>query len=286
MEIIKDRTYCVTGGGGFIGSHLIEQIISNGAFVRTIDVNMDELSILKDKYGNKIEIIQGDIKDIDSVKKLITNDIIGVFHLAAFKYVGLSEKKTKECIISNIMGTLNVLDVSVEQNIGFVLGTSTAAAVQVSSVYGATKLLMERLFNQYQTENDNIKFRIIRFGNILYSTGSVTSKWRELIKEEKNVIVTDGEATRFFTEINETVDLLFECLDSQNPTPYIPDMKSMSINNLLSAMIQKYSPKGSNINIKRIGLQKGENLHEKMNNEGPYSNEVIQYTIKEIIKII
>jgi UDP-N-acetylglucosamine 4,6-dehydratase/UDP-glucose 4-epimerase len=167
-----------------------------------------------------------------------------------------------------------------------VLGVSTAAAVQISSVYGATKMLMERLFNQYQTENPNTKFRTIRFDNILYSTGSVTSKWRDLIKNGKEITVTDSEATRFFSEIEETIDWIFECLDSTDSKPYVPNMKSMSIGNLLSAMITKYCPKDTTIHINKIGLQKGENKHEKMNENGPYSNEVEQYTIEEILKKI
>jgi UDP-N-acetylglucosamine 4,6-dehydratase/UDP-glucose 4-epimerase len=286
MKIIKNKIYCVTGGGGFMGSHLVERIISEGAFVRTIGINLDELLILKNKYGDKIEIIQGDIKDIISVRQLITSGVLGVFHLAGFKYVGLSEKQTKQCISANVIGTMNVLDVSVEQNVEFVLGVSTAAAVQISSVYGATKMLMERLFNQYQTENSNIKFRTIRFDNILYSTGSVTSKWKNLIMNGQDITVTDLEATRFFSDINETIDLIFECLDSDSSKPFIPNIKSMSIGNLLLAMITKYSPKESNINIIKIGLQKGENKHEKMSENGPYSNEIEQYNIEEIIKKI
>jgi len=286
MKIIENKIYCVTGGGGFMGSHLVERIISEGAFVRTIGINLDELLILKNKYGDKIEIIQGDIKDIESVRQLITSGVLGVFHLAGFKYVGLSEKQTKQCISANVIGTMNVLDVSVEQNVEFVLGVSTAAAVQISSVYGATKMLMERLFNQYQTENSNIKFRTIRFDNILYSTGSVTSKWKNLIMNGQDITVTDLEATRFFSDINETIDLIFECLDSDSSKPFIPNIKSMSIGNLLLAMITKYSPKESNINIVKIGLQKGENKHEKMSENGPYSNEIEQYNIEEIIKKI
>lgn len=286
MKIIKNKIYCVTGGSGFMGNHLIDRIISEGALVRTIGINIDKLTILKNKYQDKIEIIQGDIKDINVVRQLINNDIFGVFHLAGFKYVGLSEKQTRECILSNVYGSINILDVSVEQKVKFILGVSTAAAVQISSVYGATKMLMERLFNQYQIENPNIKFKTIRFDNILYSTGSVTSKWKNLIENGKDVIVTDDEATRFFSDINETIDLIFKCLDNDTSKPYIPNMKSMSIGNLLSAMITKYSPEGSVININRIGLQKGENKHEKMDENGLYSNEIEQYTIEEIIKKI
>lgn len=286
MMIIKNKIYCVTGGGGFIGSHIIDKIILGGAFVRTIGTSMDRLSVLKNKYGDKIEIIQGDIKDLSNIERLISKDVIGLFHLAAFKYVGLAEEKPKECIYSNIIGTLNILNISVKQGLKFVVATSTAVSVQTSTIYGTTKMLMERLFNQYQIENPTIRFKVVRLGNVLYSTGSVSYKWKDSIIKGEDVILTNGESTRFFMSISEAVDSIFVCLGISNSDPYIPIIKPMSLNNLLSAMIIKYSSKNSNINIITSVLRKGENTHEKLNESGPYSNEVEQYTIEEILEII
>jgi UDP-N-acetylglucosamine 4,6-dehydratase len=286
MEIIKNRIYCVTGGGGFIGNHIIDRIIESGAFVRTIGTNIEGLSLLKNKYKDKIEIINGNIKDLQNVKQLICDDVVGLFHLAAFKYVGLAEEMPRECICSNIIGTLNILNVSVTQGVEFIVATSTAASVQSSTVYGTTKMLMEKLFNQYQAENPKQKFRIVRLGNILYSTGSVSYKWRESINKGEDIIISNGESTRFFMSIDESVDSIFNCIDTMDSSPYIPIIKSMSLDNLLAAMIIKHSPKNSNINIVTSVLRKGENTHEKLNAAGPYSNEVEQYTIEEILEII
>ena len=145
---------------------------------------------------------------------------------------------------------------------------------------------MERLFTQFESINPNCKYRIVRYGNVLYSTGSVLCKWKDLITEGKEVIVTDSDATRFFWTVEQALDLIEDCMENAVDTkPYCPEMKSMMVDNLLQAMIEKYS-KGQNISVKTIGLQPGENLHEKVMEEGPYSNECEQYTVEDIKKLI
>ena len=128
--------------------------------------------------------------------------------------------------------------------------------------------------------------RIVRYGNVLYSTGSVLCKWKALIEEGKEVIVTEPKATRFFWTVDQAIQLIIDCLtNAKDSKPYCPSMKSMSIDNLLKAMVKKYS-NGKNIPIKVIGLQPGENLHEKVLEEGPYSSEAEQFNIDEIIELI
>jgi len=287
MKIKKGKKYIVTGGSGFLGKELIKIIIKNGGIVRTIARNEGNLVALKQMFGDMVEIFTGDIANKCSVRQVMNDDIEGVFHLAAFKHVGLAEKFSIECINSNVVGTLNVLDVVSEKDVDFILGISTDKAAQVVGTYGASKMLMEKLFLQYERYNPDIKYRIVRYGNVLYSTGSVLCKWKDLIKNGKEVIVTAPEATRFFWSINQAIDLIFNCLDNAvNTKPYVPDMKAMSIENLLDAMIQKYAPENIKIPIKIIGLQLGENLHEKIMEEGPYSNEVELFSVDEIMKLI
>jgi UDP-N-acetylglucosamine 4,6-dehydratase/UDP-glucose 4-epimerase len=145
---------------------------------------------------------------------------------------------------------------------------------------------MERLFTQYEKLNSNCKYRIVRYGNVLYSTGSVLCKWKELIQQGKEVIVTAPDATRFFWSVDQAIDLIVDCMENAtDSTPHCPSMKSMSIKNLLQAMVDKYS-NGQPIPIKVIGLQPGENMHEKVLEQGPYSNEVDQFTIEEIKQLI
>ena len=285
IKIKKNKLYLVTGGSGFLGVPLCKRILKAGGKVRTIARDEGKLIDLQQQYP-EIEILTGDISDPFEAKQAM-KDVTGVFHLAASKHVGIAEKQVRECIKSNTLGSLYILEESLTTKPEFVLGVSTDKAAKVAGVYGATKLLMERLFGQFEALNDNTDYRIVRYGNVLYSTGSVLCKWKNLLELGKEVIVTDGEATRFFWTVDQAVNLIFDCL--QNATdhqPYITDMKAMSINNLLKAMAQKYLPEGNKLNIKYIGLQPGENMHEIITEDGFSSEHAERFTIDEILESI
>jgi len=279
----------VTGGSGFLGRALCERLCKMGYSVRVLARNEGRLIKLK-QWLPRIEAYAGDVSERFVVKQAM-KDVEGVFHLAANKHVVESEKFVWECTRSNIIGSINILEESLISNVKFVLGISTDKAAQVTGVYGASKFIMERLFQQFQRLNSQTKYRIVRYGNVLYSTGSVLCKWKDAILNKKEVIVTEPEATRFFWSIDQAVDLIFNCLDNAtNPNPFVPEMKAMSIGNLILAMFNEYTNKTYNtieeLPIKIIGLQPGENLHEKIKEDGKFSNEVEQYTIEEIKKLI
>ena len=173
-----------------------------------------------------------------------------------------------------------------EYEVDFVLGVSSDKAVQVSGPYGATKFLMERLFDEYQEINERIKYRVVRMGNVIYSVDSVLYKWKSLIQQGKEIIVTEPKATRFFLTKNQSVDLMLNGLNSDSSKPYSDIPKSTSIGNLLEAMSNKYLPKGKELKVKKIGLQPNENLHEQIIDGGLMSNEMEQYTVKELERMI
>lgn len=285
MTIEKNKIYLVTGATGFLGESLVEKIIKIGGRVRAFSRNEGKLINLKQKFPD-VEIYTGDVSDRFEIRQAMRG-VHGVFHLAASKHVGLAEVYSRECTKTNIMGSLNILEESLSMELDFVIGISTDKAAQVSGVYGASKLLMERLFLQFERINPATRYRIVRYGNVLYSTGSVLCKWKELLLGGKQVIVTDPEATRFFWTREQAVDLIFSCLESSTSAkPWVPEMKSMKIGDLLTAMSRKYLPSGYDLDIKQIGLQPGENLHEKILEEGPASNEVEFFTIDEIQELI
>tara|TARA_R110001592_G_scaffold12288_3_gene58919 strand:- start:319 stop:1179 length:861 start_codon:yes stop_codon:yes gene_type:complete len=285
IKIKKDKLYLVTGGSGFLGVPLCKRILEAGGKVRTIARDEGKLIDLQQMFP-EIEILTGDISDPFEVRQAMKG-ITGVFHLAASKHVGLAELQVRECIKSNTIGSMHILEESLKTDPEFVLGVSTDKAAKVAGVYGATKLLMERLFGQFEAVNSNTQYRIVRYGNVLYSTGSVLCKWKDLLEQGKEVIVTDGEATRFFWTVDQAVDLIFDCLEtSVNYEPHVTDMKSMSINNLLKAMAQKYLPEGEELKIKYIGLQPGENMHEIITEEGFSSEHAERFTIEEILELI
>lgn len=280
IRVEKDKLYLVTGGSGFLGKPLVDYITKQGAFARVLSRSECALIYLKEDYPD-VEILTGDVSDRFSVRQAI-KDVHGIFHLAAFKHVGLAETQAIECIRSNVMGSLNVYEEALNYDVRFILAISTDKAAQINGVYGASKFLMERICQQFQALNPSCAYRLVRYGNVLYSTGSVLCKWKKLITEGKKVIVTDPGATRFFWSIDQAIKLIEDCLlHAKDCSPYCPSMKSIQIADLLQAMIEKYS-NGQEIEIEEIGLQPGENMHEKILEEGPYSNEVERFTVEEI----
>jgi len=285
IKIEQQKLYLVTGGSGFLGYPLVKYILDQGGFVRVISRDEGKLITLKEQYPS-VDIYTGDISDSFEVRQAMKN-VTGVFHLAASKHVGLAEKFVRENIKTNTIGSLNILEHSLDHpTLKFVLSVSTDKAAQVAGVYGATKFLMERAIKQYEELNPNVLYRTVRYGNVLYSTGSVLCKWKDLISQGKEVIITDPNATRFFWSVEDAIQLIIDCMNiATDSTPYCPIMKSMRVDDLLQAMIQKYS-NGQNISVKIIGLQPGENLHERVLEDGPFSNEVEHFTINEILPMI
>ena len=281
----KNGSILIFGGTGFLGKELIRVFVDAGyENITTFARDEGKLIQLKQEYPN-VEIVTGDISDKFEVYQAMKNQKY-VFHLAAFKHVGLAEKYSRECIKSNLVGSLNVLECSMMTSPEILITTSTDKAAQINGVYGATKFLVEELFRQFELVNSNTKYRVVRYGNVLYSTGSVLCKWKKLIQEGKEVIITDPDATRFFWTVNEAVNLLFECIQNAVDTsPYCPEMKAMSMGDLLTAMVKKYS-NGADIPVKTIGLQQGENKHEKILRQGPSSDQVERFTVEEIMELI
>lgn len=285
IELKAEKKYLVTGGSGFLGKSLIKRLTEHGIYdIRVMSRNEGALISLKQLFPT-VDIYTGDISDKCQVIQAM-NKVDAVFHLAASKHVGLAEYFVRENIKTNVIGSLNIYEQSLEQDLDFVLSISTDKAAQVSGVYGATKMLMERLGYQYEKLNPNCQYRSVRYGNVLYSTGSVLCKWKDLIINGKEITVTDPLATRFFWTIDQAIDLIMDCLkNAKSNEPYCPSMKGITIGNLLEAMIEKYGNE-QKINVNYIGLQPGENMHEKVLDDGPYSNECEQYTIEEIKEMV
>ncbi len=286
--IQKDELYLITGGTGVVGQALCSRILYMGGKVRVMSRTGRKLHALKEKYSD-IEIQIGDVlSDYDVA--YAHRGVKGVFHLAALAQ-SMQSGGASASIQTNILGSINVLNESLHKNttnhkLDFVLGVSSDKAVNVSGPYGATKFLMERLFDEYQGKNKKTKYRVVRMGNVIYSIDSVLYKWKSLLENGGEVIVTEPKATRFFLTKNQSVDLMLNGLKSDSSKPYCDIPKSTSIGNLLQAMANKYLPKGKELKVKEIGLQPNENLHEQIVDGGPMSNEMEQYTIEELERMI
>lgn len=247
--------------------------------VRVLARNEGNLVTLKEQFP-KIEIMIGDVAD-PYVCDRAMQGVDRVFHLAALKHVGLAEQNIKEAVETNI--PLALLEATRKHKPKVIIGISTDKAASRKGVYGCTKYLMERLFAEYEKFNLDTQYRIVRYGNVIYSTGSVLTKWKEKMLKGEQVIVTDLEATRFFWTVEQAVDLIFECLkNAKDSNPYVTGMRSIKIGDLLSVMLQKY---GSS-EVKTIGLQLGENMHEIITEDGLDSSQTEKFTLEEISSMI
>lgn len=283
----KSKKYLVTGGAGYLGKELVKRLIEQG-YTRLVVMSRNEGELVKLKEIHpEIEIVTGDVSSKTSCWKACRG-VSGIFHLAAYKHVGLAEENTRQCVLSNVHGSMNLLEISAELHPkpDFVIGISTDKAAQVKGVYGATKLLMERLFAEFEKANPETKYRLVRYGNVLYSTGSVLCKWKDRLASGDPLTITDREATRFYWTVEQAVNLIFDCLETAvDSRPHHFPMKSIKMGDLLDAMVKKYGGKRAP-KIHEIGLQLGENLHEVISDDGKSSADAERYTPEEIAAVI
>lgn len=259
-----------------MGQEIIKRLDGD---IRVLARNEGNLVALKEKFPH-IEIMLGDISDPYVCDRAMLG-VDGVIHCAAVKHVGLAEENVKQTIQTNIPVAL--LEATRKHKPKFIIGISTDKAASRKGVYGTTKFLMERLFSEYEKLNPDTKYRIVRYGNVIYSTGSVLCKWKDGIKSGKTITITDPNATRFFWSVEQAVDLIFETLEKASDSkPYATNMKAMRMGDLMAAMLTKYG----NAQVNEIGLQPGENKHEVITEDGPDSSQVERFTTEEIMKLI
>jgi UDP-N-acetylglucosamine 4,6-dehydratase len=251
----------VTGATGYLGEFLVQKLITDGHIVHAIARNEGKLTSLKEKFPS-VNIFPCPVEDEFLMRKALIG-CSGVFHLASFKNVGLAEEHPLKTVQTNILGTLNLLKISLlDPGIRFVVGAGTDKSGKISGVYGASRLIMESLFDEYaKTNTSGCKYRVVRYGNIVNSTSSVVEKWREALLNGREITITDPEATRFFMTRDEALQALFTCLEAESTATYIPEMKAMSVQDLFDVVLSKYG-NNRNATVRNIGLQQGENKHE------------------------
>lgn len=266
----------IFGGSGFLGNALIERLSANGhKNITVVARNEGELVALKERFPI-VRIMVGDISDQWIVKKAMYG-ADEVYLLSAMKHVGLAEVNTRSCVSTNIIGCLNVINESLISKPKVLMFISTDKAAQPSGVYGCSKKITERLMAEAESGNPSTAYRIVRYGNVWGSNGSIGTKWRPKMERGEEVILTDPEASRFFWTVEEAVDLIFECLEkAKDSTPYIPVMRAVKMGTVLEACMDVYGKSP----VKIIGLQPGENKVETTDGV-TFSDQVEQFTKEE-----
>lgn len=271
------QKYLITGPG-YLGKQLIKRLVEQGfKNLRVIARNEGNLIKLKEEYPF-IEIVPGDISNAAACEKACEG-VEGIFHLAAQKHVGLAEMNVARTVLSNIGGTMNILECTLRHKPEFIIGISTDKAAQVKGIYGASKLIQEGLFREFESFNPQTKYRTVRYGNVWKSPGSFITKWEPKMRAGEEIILTDPEATRFFWTVEQAVELIFDCLnEAVDSTPFTPKMKSAKMGVVLDACMEVFGK----CPLKITGLQKGENLSETIDGI-TYSGETEQFTKEEFI---
>ncbi len=269
---LQNQTILVSGASGSIGSGIIRQLTNyNPKLVILLDQSESALYELEQEllynYPDfNFSIVIGDISNIKRMERLFEffkPDY--VFHAAAYKHVPLMEDNPSEAVYTNILGTKNLVDLSIRFEINKFVMISTDKAVNPTNVMGASKRIAEIYA---QTQKSSItKFITTRFGNVLGSNGSVIPLFKKQIEQGGPITITDKRVTRFFMTIPEACQLVLEACSMGNGNEiFVFDMgESVKIIDLAKKMIKLSGlTEGRDIEIKITGLRPGEKLYEEL----------------------
>ncbi|MBQ9494223.1 MAG: polysaccharide biosynthesis protein [Treponema sp.] len=279
LYYLRGKRVLITGAGGSIGSELSRQLLSGGAerlylfghgenSIYRIDRELHLLQ--KEGVGEKATIVPiiGDMKDSAYIDHIISRTKCDVvFHCAAYKHVPLMEENPVAAIENNVFGTKNMLDACVAHRVRRFVLISTDKAVEPVSIYGASKMICEKLLLEAATKADGNAFMFVRFGNVLGSRGSILPLFMEQIKNGGPVTVTDKNMERYFMTIPEACSLVLQAGGvGTNGSSYLLDMgQPVKIAELAEQIIRfsGFEPY-KDIDIQFIGVRKGERTVEPL----------------------
>lgn len=265
----------ITGGTGSIGTALTKELIKNDSIRRVIIFSRDELKQYnmraEFKNNEKLRWFLGDIRDPERLNRAL-HGVDFVVHAAALKQVDAGEYNPIEFIKTNIEGSKNVIEASIDSHVKKVIALSTDKASSPINLYGATKLTADKLFisaNNYSANRETI-FSVVRYGNVIGSRGSVIPFWKRLAAEKKPLPVTDKRMTRFWITLEQATKFILDSFDEMKGGElFVPMIPSLRILDLVKAI----DPLAK---VQEIGIRPGEKLHEEMISEDDSRRTVIK----------
>ena len=262
--MFKGKKILITGGTGSLGHALTKRLLNTDATtIRILSRNENNQIKMESNFkDDRLRFLLGDVRDSDRLSRAMEAVDI-VFHTAALKHEPKIEYNPFEGIKTNVIGSQNVIDACVQQNVEKVVAISTDKATSPLNVYGATKTLMEKLFvaaNTFSTpEKHRTKFITVRYGNVLGSSGSVVPIFIDQIKNKKKVTITDPQMTRFSITMDEALEFILKATEiGQGSEIFIPKMKAYSIMDIKNVLVELLGDTGS----ETIGVRVGEKMHE------------------------
>lgn len=260
-EMINNKTILITGGTGSFGQAMTEKLLTQYRPKAVRILSRDELKQhdMRARFNDhpRLRFLVGDVRDQMRLRRAMENVDI-VFHAAAMKQVPACEYNPIEAIRTNVDGAINVIEACLDNNVKHVVALSTDKAASPINLYGATKLCSDKLFisaNNYAGKRD-CRFAVVRYGNVLASRGSVVPVFRELIRKNKPLTITDKRMTRFWITLDQATDFVLTSLVlMKGGELFVPKIPSMRITDLANLM----APKAK---IVVTGIRPGEKLHE------------------------
>jgi UDP-N-acetylglucosamine 4,6-dehydratase/UDP-glucose 4-epimerase len=266
--MFEGKKVLITGGTGSLGHALTKRLLKMDVeTVRILSRNEHKQIEMESKFNDhRLRFFLGDVRDYDRLTRAF-EDVDIVFHAAALKHVPKVEYNPFEAIKTNVMGSQNVIDASISQNVEKTICVGTDKAVSPLNTYGATKLLMEKLFvsanNYLNPQKHRTKFIALRYGNVMGSSGSVIPKFIEQIKSKQKLTITDLNMTRFSITMDEALDFILHATEvGEGSEIFVPKLKAYLIKDVKDALTDILGNNGEEI----IGIRPGEKLHETLIN--------------------
>ena len=257
----------ITGGTGSLGKGLTKRLLSyNVDSIRIYSRNENQQVKMQSEFDDKrLRFLIGDVRDLSRLTRAMEG-IDVVFHTAALKHVPVVEYNPFEAVQTNILGSQNVINASLEEDVKICICIGTDKAVAPLNTYGATKLLMEKLFvtagNYLNPIRHKTKFIAVRYGNVLGSNGSVVPKIIEQIKSKKKITITDPNMTRFNITMNQALDLIERAVTTgKGGEVFIPKLLAYSVGDLKDALLDLFEGKNY---TEMISVRPGEKFHESL----------------------
>ena len=264
----KNKIILITGGTGSIGSALVKELLPyNPTQIRIFSRDQNKQYELMEELGDQphVRFLVGDIRDENRLN-LALNNVDIVFHAAALKHVPSCEYNPFEAVKTNIMGSQNLIEAALKNNVQKVIGISTDKVVHPTSVMGTSKLMMEKLFTSayHYMGPKNTKFACVRFGNVAWSAASVLPIWQKQVSKNNEIKITDKRMSRFLMSKQQAARLVLKAAElTHGEEIFVLKMPAIKLPHLAKIFIEKYAP-GQKVKIKLIGNRGGEKMHEDL----------------------
>ena len=263
MSQLNGASVLITGGTGSLGKSLVKYLLTETNVRRVAVFSRDELKQQQMRAqfqdDSRLRWFLGDVRDLDRLKRAF-HGVDFVIHAAALKQVDTGEYNPMEFIKTNVLGSQNVIDASIEAGVKKIVALSTDKASSPINLYGATKLTADKLFvaaNNYSFSYGTT-FSVVRYGNVMGSRGSVIPFFQEIAASGKPLPITDLRMTRFWISIESAVKFVIDSLEMMTGGElYVPKIPSMKITDLAHAV-------APGAKFEEIGMRPGEKLHEEM----------------------